>query len=349
MLLTADYPEASWSGIGAAVEVQAEALAACGADVDVVAASPHNASPLRRRTNRVRVHELSGARFPISARGFDWVHLHSLALAELALELRKRFPVRLAYTAHSLIARELQESPAREFWSRVQLAVMRASDGVVFLSESERAAALEIAPELRARAHVVGNAVWPGPAPYLRSAPDGPVVFAGRFARSKGISLLAAFVSRLARVSRVKFVLAGGHGDRESEGIVTSLAARLGGACHLAGWLPPARLRLLFQRSALVVMPSEYEPFGMAALEAMSAGAPVLAARTGGLAEMMRPESGGCLAASRDPDDWCDHARAILSNRDEWCGLHERGPHYAAARFHPKSMALRLMQEAYAC
>jgi glycosyltransferase involved in cell wall biosynthesis len=226
---------------------------------------------------------------------------------------------------------------------------MRASDSVIFLSESEHAAALKISPELRGRAHVVGNAIWPGPPLAPRSEPDGPIVFAGRFARSKGISLLAPFVSRLARASRVKFVFAGGHGDPESEDMVRSLAARLGERCRLVGWLPPAPLRSLFNRSALVVAPSEYEPFGMTALEAMSEGAPVLAARTGGLAEMMRPESGGRLAASRDPDEWCGLANAILENHNEWRVLHEQGPCYAAARFHPKPMALRLMQEGYAC
>ncbi len=42
----------------------------------------------------------------------------------------------------------------------------------------------------------------------------------------------------------------------------------------------------------LLCIPSSYEPFGMVAIEALSRGVPVLAARTGGLAEIITPECG---------------------------------------------------------
>jgi 1,4-alpha-glucan branching enzyme len=231
----------------------------------------------------------------------------------------------------------------------VQFAVMRASDAVIFLSESERAAALQMAPDLRDRARVVGNGIRPQPAAPQRENPGGPVVFAGRFARSKGIGLLADVLTLLARNCSLRFVLAGGHGDVESEGILRTLAARLGGACRCAGWLEPPRLRELFARASLVLTPSVYEPFGMVALEAMSMGAPVLAARTGGLAEIVRPESGGRLADSRDPVEWRERALAILNDPASWRALHERGPRYVARFFDPRLMAERLLGEVYAC
>ncbi len=349
MMLTADYPPASWSGIATAVEIQAEALMNTGVEAHVVVGHPTGIDVASSGAGGVRVHELGGERFPISVAGFDWVHLHSLALAELALEIRKRFRVRLAYTAHSVIARELPEGGAREFWSSVQLAVMRASDAVIFLSESERAAALEMASDLRGRSRVVANGIRTQPIPPLRTSPDGPIVFAGRFARSKGIGLLAELVTMLARETGLRFVLAGGHGDTQSEGIVRRLAARLGSACQLAGWLAPARLRDLFTRASLVLAPSEYEPFGMVALEAMSMGAPVLAAQTGGLAEIVRAESGGRLVESRDAGEWRDRALAILNDAAEWRGLHERGPRYAARFFDAHLVAERLMGAVYAC
>ena len=108
MLLTADYPPGLWSGIGAAVEVQAEALAAVGAEVHIIL-------PRRvvwnARESGPYLHSLDGSQFPVNPRRFDWLHLHSLSLAELALEMGMRFGIPLAYTAHSLIARELAEGP----------------------------------------------------------------------------------------------------------------------------------------------------------------------------------------------------------------------------------------------
>ena len=44
-----------------------------------------------------------------------------------------------------------------------------------------------------------------------------------------------------------------------------------------------------------MVIPSLYEPFGIVALEAMAADAPLVAARTGGLAEILEGTDAGLL------------------------------------------------------
>jgi glycosyltransferase involved in cell wall biosynthesis len=45
----------------------------------------------------------------------------------------------------------------------------------------------------------------------------------------------------------------------------------------------------------MIVVPSIYEPFGYAAVEAMAAGKPVVASNTGGLAEIIEDEKSGLL------------------------------------------------------
>ena len=64
---------------------------------------------------------------------------------------------------------------------------------------------------------------------------------------------------------------------------------------HLAGFVPDDELRDLLHRAGCVVIPSLYEPFGIVALEAMAAGAPVVVARTGGLAEIVEGTDAGLL------------------------------------------------------
>jgi glycogen(starch) synthase len=56
---------------------------------------------------------------------------------------------------------------------------------------------------------------------------------------------------------------------------------------NLAGFVPDDELRSLLHRAGCVVIPSLYEPFGIVALESLAAGAPTVAARTGGLAEII--------------------------------------------------------------
>src|SRR3954447_9560913 len=63
----------------------------------------------------------------------------------------------------------------------------------------------------------------------------------------------------------------------------------------LCGKLPPDKLRDLLRRAALVVVPTTgNETFGFAALEAMAAGVPVVAARAGALPEIVGEDA--CVA-----------------------------------------------------
>jgi glycosyltransferase involved in cell wall biosynthesis len=342
LVLTADYPSPTWSGIGTAVACQAAGLAEVGVEVHVLA--PEGAGAAAGAAGPV-VHPLSRARCPVRVREFDVVHLHSLALGELALEMRRRFAVPLVYTAHSLLDRELAGAAGAAAWQRCQAAVMLGCDHVVFLSTDERAAAVERFPSLGARSSVLPNGV---PAPALPPTPTvegGPLVFAGRFARSKGIALLAAVVRRLA--PRYQFVLAGGHGDAHEERLVRDLAESCPASCRVVGWVDRETLDALFARAALVLVPSEYEPCGMVALEAMRAGAPVLAAGVGGLVEAVGPGSGGRLVFSRDPTVWCRAAGEILNDADLGRALRRRGPTYVARRHDPVRLARRLRDEIY--
>jgi glycogen(starch) synthase len=63
-----------------------------------------------------------------------------------------------------------------------------------------------------------------------------------------------------------------------------------------------------------VVMPSIYEPFGMVALEAASAGAPLAVAATGGLTEIVEPDVTGVTFPAKDPDGLADAVSSLLSD-----------------------------------
>ena len=63
----------------------------------------------------------------------------------------------------------------------------------------------------------------------------------------------------------------------------------------------------------LAVMPSRTEGFGLAALEALSAGLPVLVSGNTGLAEALKkvPHGSSCVVESEDPKDWANAIRAV--------------------------------------
>jgi 1,4-alpha-glucan branching enzyme len=346
LVLTADYPPRAWSGIAAAASNHALALADAGADVSVLTRfqppSTVSTSP------RLQVCSLDEPRFPFRGAGFNWINLHSLALGELAFELRRRYRMRIAYTAHSVIFREIADGPVRRFWSDLQFRVMRECDALILVSESEREIVFGAAPDIGRRAHVIPNAVPAPPScipPYQAS---GPVVFAGRFTASKGMATLRGFLPSLHDKRLGQIVLAGGHGDAEGNRAIHELRTLLGDALSTPGWLNRAELDNLFAAASLVLVPSCYEPFGMVAVEAMRLGVPVLAARVGGLAEIACAGSGGRLVGSRRPDAWRDQALDILHDETAAEELARRGPGYVQTRFHPSLIAGRLLREVYA-
>jgi glycosyltransferase involved in cell wall biosynthesis len=72
----------------------------------------------------------------------------------------------------------------------------------------------------------------------------------------------------------------------------------------------------------LFIMPSRSEAWGMAALEAMSYGVPVIVSDTGGLPEIVQPENGGWLVPVGDP---AALARAITEAAASPYRLNEQG------------------------
>ena len=72
----------------------------------------------------------------------------------------------------------------------------------------------------------------------------------------------------------------------------------------------------LFSVVDIAILPSKTEGFGLSALEALSAGLPVLVSGNSGIAEALRevPNGSQCIVDSEDPADW---ARAIKAVRNK--------------------------------
>jgi glycogen synthase len=141
-----------------------------------------------------------------------------------------------------------------------------------------------------ARLRVIHNAIEPreksGPWP---SAPGAPVIlFAGRITRQKGPDYFVAAAARVAAERPDALFVVAGAGDRRSAMIERVAAASLSDRFFFPGFLPPGELDRLYARADVFVMPSLSEPFGLAALEALQHGTPVIVSRSAGVSEVVR-------------------------------------------------------------
>jgi glycosyltransferase involved in cell wall biosynthesis len=66
----------------------------------------------------------------------------------------------------------------------------------------------------------------------------------------------------------------------------------------------------------LFIMPSRSEAWGLAAIEAMAHGVPVIASDTGGLPEIIESGNGGWLVPAGDPAALAQAITAAASDRD---------------------------------
>ena len=81
------------------------------------------------------------------------------------------------------------------------------------------------------------------------------------------------------------------------------------------------------------LLPSQSESFGLAALEAMASGAPVVASNVGGLPEVVPHGEAGYLLEPGDVDAMTAGAIEILSDPDRWKAFSEAGRAVAVERF----------------
>jgi glycogen(starch) synthase len=97
----------------------------------------------------------------------------------------------------------------------------------------------------------------------------------------------------IAALPRIRMAKAGtrlvvaGKGGHELELVEAARRHRVRRAVDFVGHLTDRELRAVIACADAVVLPSKYEPFGIVALEAAAAGAPLVASTAGGLGEVV--------------------------------------------------------------
>jgi len=90
--------------------------------------------------------------------------------------------------------------------------------------------------------------------------------------------------------------------------------------------------RHVLELADLFILPSETESFGLAALEAMSVGVPVISSNTGGIPEVNKHGVSGLLSDVGDIDDMAKNALSILESK-ETLDKFKKGAHKQALEF----------------
>ncbi len=265
--------------------------------------------------------------------GHDVVHAHDWLVAHAAVTVRDHLDVPLVATVHATESGRHQgwlPHPHNRTIDDIERWLAReAARTVVCSGYMRREVRSLFGPDDR-RVDVVRNGVdalrWQARPRAVEAArrryagPDGPLVtFAGRLVYEKGVQhLLAAVPALRERHPGLRVVIAGDGPYR------ADLEALAGDGVTFAGFMTGHHLTALMGASDCYVVPSIYEPFGMVALEAAAAGAPVAVADTGGLAEIVEHGVTGVKFAPGDPAALAEAVGDVLADRDYACRLARR-------------------------
>jgi glycosyltransferase involved in cell wall biosynthesis len=90
---------------------------------------------------------------------------------------------------------------------------------------------------------------------------------------------------------------------------------------------------VIIRQLHLLVVPSQFEPFGRVVIEAMACGRPVIGSRDGGIPEIIDNGQTGYLVEVGDYAAFARAALALLSDRGKWEGMSRHAVTVVRERF----------------
>jgi glycosyltransferase involved in cell wall biosynthesis len=287
-----------------------------------------------------------------AARGVDVVHLN-LAPAPLLPLVRAASLARAARSAgarvvlhaHSGRLHIAARSPAYRLGLR---ALVRWTDVIVVVSadgaRTVRAAggAAELLP------NAVDTSAF-GPA--RRDADRPAIAFVGTICERKGLDDLREALLRLEREERITpaSVRVRLVGDARQEGpgvferVRDDYAASGLDWVEFTGALPPEDVREILATSDVFCLPSHWEGMPISMLEAMAAGAAVVATRVGDIPAVLEDGAAGIVVDVRSPEQLAEALGGLLADADGRRRLGEAARAAAVSRYDRRAMTGRLL------
>lgn len=238
----------------------------------------------------------------------DLVHAHGLRAAWIAALACRRRSFPLIWTAHNVVAPSLPARLAVSFISRHCLKIAAVSQSVAdsILACGVSPAKLQVIPNGVDLEHFISADTRRAEARVSLGLPETAfvVVSAARLSPEKGLDVLL----QAARLRKQMTFLIAGDGPQRA-----LLTRDLPPNVTLLGSL--ADVRPLLFAADVFAMPSRREGQGIAVLEAIAAGVPVVASRVGGLAEMLSDGQTALLVSPNDPDTLAVALSRLQSDR----------------------------------
>jgi glycosyltransferase involved in cell wall biosynthesis len=256
------------------------------------------------------------AGFPIEKLGLrtaDIVHAHSGRA--LTVAFWKTLGFSLGSGGCRVVTRHVAFQPRHPWLYRLKYT--RTCHGIIAVSDAVRRGLIDNGVPA-AKIEIIHTGIeMPEPAPRDRSrlGADFVIGHMGAFTEEKGQDVAVAAAALIHQsLPRARMVLAG------DGPLLSEIRRKAPENVTFPGFITDRAA--FFAALDLFIMPSRSEAWGLAALEAMAQGVPVIASDVGGLPEIVEPGNGGWLVPAGDPTAL---ARAITIAASDPDGLRVQG------------------------
>jgi len=218
----------------------------------------------------------------IKAEGkYDAIHCHDWLTMNAGIRLKEKTGTPLVLTIHSTEYDRSGWLYPNQWFIDIEREGMQKADRIIAVSHFTKRVCVERYGINPNKISVIHNAVYP----IKESQKQEIVLFLGRLTIQKG----AEFFLKAARKVKdyepdTKFIVAG-TGDMLPKLITQAIDLGISDRVIFTGRLSDDEVKHIYGISSVYVMPSVSEPFGITALEAISAGTPTIASKTAGFSE----------------------------------------------------------------
>ncbi len=256
---------------------------------------------------------------------YDVLHSHYWLSGVAAMQLAQRWHVPHITMFHTLAhLKQLANPGAHELPLRLEMErrLIKQVDRIIAATSEERAQIIRHCGATSGQVQVIPCGVdLRRFTPYERKRAreqlgwkqDSPVLlFAGRLNPFKGPDLLLRAADMMREKAQVVIVGGKKTDDLEIQQL-RQLAAdlRIAKRVHFLGARPQQELPMLYSAADITVIPSYHESFGLAAVESLACGTPVVATRAGGLTTIIKNGETGYLVP-RSPGFFAERLDALL-------------------------------------
>jgi len=293
---------------------------------------------------------------------YDVLHSHYWLSGVAARELRQHWGTPIIHMFHTLgkmkdavAQRPEEQETARRISAETE--IVNFADALVAATPVEEEQLMQLYAADPSRIHVISPGVdterfYPIPAAHAQErigvCPDRRIIlFVGRIEPLKGIDNLLRAISLVVKRhpefrEGLCVPIIGGDPDRirqeDEMARLQELREELGigDVVTFLGAKDQDELQYYYSASEMVVMPADYESFGMVALEAMACGTPVIASDVGGLAFLVKHGRTGYRVPARDPKELAAKITRLLTDEGLRRRIGQRAACWAEAYAWPR-------------